>query len=192
MPQGIKPNVAINKILGKYLADNGFVFDVAHGNQAYFYKRNYSGSMQQLWIDIAWAPEFMVKEYEKYKNIFSNQEWDAHQHRVRLRLSSLSPDNFYKSMELDGIIEDFEHPHLKRPLAPEQMTEWRGLYKINPLLNGYFVTQEELEQRLTVLIQAMEQYGRPFLEDDNYWTIGRKIDNVNDRKLRQNEQKGAE
>lgn len=171
LPKGIKPKTAINAILGQYLAENGFAFDVAHGNEAYFYKRIYKGSSQQLCILIHWAPEFMVKEYMRFKDYFPDNQWEAYQHRVNIHLNSISADETYRiNMDVHGLMEHYKYPELMldyNRVPPEILDARQNLYKKEPLLNGYFITQEELEQRLSALRQLMDEYGLPFLENES-------------------------
>ncbi|WP_407309833.1 hypothetical protein [Desulfosporosinus sp. SB140] len=179
MIKGIKPKTAINAILGQYLAEKEFVFDIAHGSEAYFYKRIYNESSQQLCVEIRWAPEFMVKEYMQFKDYFPDQQWEAYQHSVNIRLNSISADKTYRiAMDVHGLLKHYKYPEL-RPhydrVPPEILDARQNLYKKEPLLNGYFITHEQFKQRLLALRQLMEEYGMPFLENESDWPIKGKV-----------------
>lgn len=157
MPKGLRPKAAIDKVFGGFLREGGFTLYKSVPSEFYKYRSEQAGVLRDLEIDFNWCPEVALRAGHKH--------W-GYKHFVTIRVDGKS-GRF--SSNLDGIVMGVKYPHLcVKPgqlYTPKQEEERKRVIRTDPILDNEFITQEELEEKLRNGLQALKDYGLPWLEE---------------------------
>lgn len=165
MPRVIKPKVAIDKVLGAFLRANGFNLKMATPNEIYDYSRTKDNFIQVISIHFKWIPDLIIQDGYKIKEqnpqYYEEIYW-KYQHRFIIYIRG-----YKKGGNLAGFIMRKNYPHITpRPgekMTQEQLHEGFAVKRRDPLLNWHFLNQHELEERLSYIPRALEEYGLPYM-----------------------------
>jgi hypothetical protein len=194
MPHGIKHKRIVKKILGDLLDSNGFkysdefpdprinAFRKTIENELLIYARTAGDDKKQnISFSFNWLPSSYIQEAHRLLEIVKQspgmQLDNAHKHRYTVGFS-----NGKDGRQLDGLIMTLKYPHILSIGDTDlRIAEWRQARPNDPMLNTSFLTQEELEEKLTHTREALEQYVIPFLDGKIEMPTTRGDRNVNER-----------
>ena len=169
MPRGIKPKEAIDKILGGFIKKNQFTLRKADPPDLYSYIRTVENREQRLDILFDWIHNLLVQEGEKLKKLGIPELYkkDSYSHWFSIYLEEVKRGSSFVRLIIQ---KKYPHLHREKPediLTSEQEEEREAVLKNDPMLNTFFTTQQELEEKLTIARQGLEKYGLPYLEEGN-------------------------
>jgi hypothetical protein len=167
MPKGIKPKSAIDKVLGDLLENNRFTFnkEMSDVREYDFYTRLVEDKKQSISLSFQWLHSMLIQEANKtleyYKQYMPGK-------KLGDNLKHWYTVGFYdgnKGHQLLGFWLTVKYQHIlaieDQKLGVEEIQHVRA---IDPVLNTFFFTQEELEEKLTHTREALEHYVIPFLD----------------------------
>lgn len=157
MPKGLRPKAAIKKVLGDFLREGGFTLYKSLSSEFYKYRSEQAGVLGVLEINFNWCPEAALKT--------ANNPW-GYKHVISIGVESKRGNTF---SNLNGIVMGLKYPHLcvepGQLYTAEQEEERKRVIRTDPMLNSEFITQEELEEVLLYKLQALKDYGIPWMEE---------------------------
>jgi|GEM_PF-6785181 len=153
MPKGLRPKAAIDKVFGDFLREGGFILHKSVPSEIYKYRTEQAGVLGKLEIQFNWCEEIALKTLYN--------PW-GYKHFLTIRIRGKSGGH------LDRIVMRVKYPHLygepDQPYTAEQEEEIKRVKQTDPMLDTEFITQEEMEEKLYYGLQALKEYGIPWLE----------------------------